>query len=70
MAKKMPLPGKHRFPRATQFPSIRDVTAKCKSLGLDLTAEEPGQESSRQLTDWYVEKFCSANKLKPTTVQE
>lgn len=56
--------GKHRFPRKTVFPSTKEVETKCKALGLDLTAEEAGQESSPALTAWYVQKFCNANNLK------
>ncbi|HHV49099.1 MAG TPA: hypothetical protein GXX56_09100 [Rhodocyclaceae bacterium] len=64
MARKIPLAGKQRFPRSTKFPSEKEVQQKAKVLGLDLVAEEPGQESSPELTAWYVQKFCSANNLK------
>ena len=39
------------------------VAAKAKQLGLDLTANEDGEVSSRELTDWYVKQFCSANHI-------
>lgn len=68
MSRALKAAGKCRLPRSTKFPSQEQVATKCKELGLDLIAEEPGQESSKELTDWYVAKFCSANNLKPTTL--
>lgn len=60
---KTPAAGKYRMPRHTKFPSVYEVQREAQRLGADITATEPGQESSRELTDWYVKEFCNANKL-------
>lgn len=60
---KTPAAGKYRMPRGTTFPSAFEVQREARRLGADITATEPGQESSRELTAWYVKEFCKANKL-------
>lgn len=60
---KTPAAGKYRMPRHTKFPSGYEVQQQAHRLGADITATEPGQESSRELTAWYVKEFCKANKL-------
>lgn len=60
---KTPAAGKYRMPRGTTFPSAFEVQQMARALGADITATEPGQESSRELTDWYVKEFCNANNL-------
>ena len=66
--KKRPNFGKHRFPCNTKFPPLAEVAKEIQKRGLDIVADEKGQESSKELTDWYVSRFCSSNNLTTTTL--
>jgi hypothetical protein len=48
------------------FPNVLDVKHRVliEAQGPLLTVNEDGEVSSRDLTDWYVDKFCRLNHLK------